>query len=696
MHGRAEHHVTAPAEPRRHRPALDGVRAVAVYLVLLFHSGWSAAGGGFIGVDVFFVLSGFLITTVLFDDIDDTGRIRFGRFYARRARRLLPAAVVTVTATSVVFLAIAGVIERLPLVRDAQSALLYVANWHFLHAQNDYFATGVSKSPFLHFWSLGIEEQFYVVYPLLLLLLMWAGRRRRWVPLAGLAVLFVLSVVAQVHWASADPNHAYYGTDARAYQLLAGGLLACGLRMSRRRPTPAVGEAAAVAGLAAVVVLGSRWVGLGVSGRGMAAAAAATLLIGGLVVAERGRTAALLSRRTPAYLGRISYSTYLWHWPVILVIGRFVRVPPIALAVAAGLIATGLASLSYELLEMPVRRSAALDRFRWATVGAGVGVCALVAAAVVPPVLNSPRRPLVQASRTAVRLQTPIHSGPVAATTPVRAHGHRARVPKGLDWAAMANDQGQQRTCDSSAPQRCIVVRGTGPHVLLVGDSHARMIAPALIALAREHGFTLSLNVISGCPWQAQETNLSRPPSEQAACTAARDVWYRTVLPKLHPDVVILADYARDDNAIYGHTLTRTGGSNETLHQMILNTTNETLARITKLGIRAVIVKDIITSSFDPLACLSEATYLDQCDVPVPLTPPISDSFYDAATVRFAGVSTIDLNPIVCPGAPVCAPMIGRINVWRNVNHYSTKILVHFRAKIWAALQATGALSGLG
>src|SRR3954452_20659347 len=162
-----------------HRPALDGVRTIAVYLVVLFHSGLSVADGGFIGVDVFFVLSGFLITNVLLDDVDDCGRIRFGRFYARRIRRLLPAALAVIAATCLLFLALTTVVRRLPLVRVAQSALLYVANWRFLHEQNDYFATtGVDKSPFLHFWSLGIEEQFYVVFPLLLLGLIWAGRRR--------------------------------------------------------------------------------------------------------------------------------------------------------------------------------------------------------------------------------------------------------------------------------------------------------------------------------------------------------------------------------------------------------------------------------------------------------------------------------------------------------------------------------------
>jgi peptidoglycan/LPS O-acetylase OafA/YrhL len=695
MAGEHEPVGSAPAS-WSYRPALDGVRAVAVYLVVLFHSGLSLAGGGFIGVDVFFVLSGFLITNILLSDVDEVGRIRFARFYSRRVRRLLPAAVLTVVVTSLVFLVITNVVRRLPLVSDAKSALLYVANWRFLHEQNDYFATNVAKSPFLHFWSLAIEEQFYVVFPLLLLLLTRLGRRRRWAPATGIGLLFVGSLAMQVYWAGADPSHAYYGTDARVYQLLAGALLAIALRTWPHRPTPAVARTAAAVGLTCVLLLASSLTGAGASSRGIAAMGASTVLLGGLAVHEAGPVHRLLSHRVPVYLGRISYSTYLWHWPVILVIRELVHISPLAVAATAAPIATGLAALSSELLELPVRRSRALDRWRLQTIAAGVAVCVVAAVAVVPPVLNNARRPeLVAASvggtgpRPVVRVVHKGGHGQSRTTTP--AHGRR--VPK-LNWAALESAVGPQHTCTAQDPQQCVVVHGGSPHILLVGDSNARMLAPALIRLAHDHGFTLSLNIMSGCPWQAQETNYARPPSEQAACTAERDVWYRDVLPKLHPDVVILVSYARDDQAIYGQSLRRTGGSNETLDQMLLNTTNETLARITKTGARALILRTILTSSFDPLQCLSQATFVDQCDVPVPLREPISDSFYDSAAAASPEVFTFDINPIMCPGAPACSPMLGGLTVWRNVNHFGVGILVHKRAQIWNSIVASGALSG--
>lgn len=678
--------------PWSYRPALDGLRSVAVYLVLLFHCGVSAARGGFIGVDLFFVLSGFLITNVLLSDYETTGRIRLSVFYSRRVRRLFPAAVLAVCATCVVFLLVASVVQRLPLVRDAQSALLYIANWRFMHEQNDYFASGVVRSPFLHFWSLAIEEQFYVVFPCVLLVLLRAARRWAWVPSASIALLLSLSLAAQLYWSAADPNHAYYGTDARVYQLLAGAFLACLLHARQPRRSARLADAGAIAGLGGVLALGSGLLALGVSERGLAAAATATLLIGCLAAADRGLLARLLSRRTPVYLGRVSYATYLWHWPVILVIRQLVpSLRPVELAVVAGVGATGLAALSYQVMEMPIRRSASLDRFRWPTVAAGVCVCGLIAVAVVPPVLQSSRRPQFVTAASLPRTTVP---------KPVSAHlahhvGQRARVPNGLDWKALATDNGPARTCGAGSPQRCTVVTGHGIHILLLGDSHARMLAPALIQLAREHDFTLSLNVISSCPWQAQLTNLSMPPADQKECTAGRDVWYGDVLPKLRPDVVLLADYSRDDESIYGHTLVRTGGSSESLHELVRNTTFETLDRITRTGARALVVHNIITSSFDPLDCLARATYVDQCAVTAPRRPPISDTFYDAAARRSKAVFTVNIKPIACPRPPVCQPILDGMTVWRNENHFSTGLLVHFRTRVWDAIIRSGVLRGL-
>jgi peptidoglycan/LPS O-acetylase OafA/YrhL len=658
---------------------------------VLFHAGVPAVTGGFVGVDVFFVLSGFLITNVLLHDIDMFGRIRFGEFYARRVRRLLPAAITVIAAASAAYLLVAGVVERLPFVRDGQSALLYVANWRFLAENNDYFAAGVAKSPFLHFWSLAVEEQFYVVFPLLLLLLLQLGRRRRWLVPAGFAVVFAASLAAQMYFAAADPNHAYYGTDARAYQLLAGVLLALLLRR-KRQLTKAAGSAAALSGFAGLLVVSTAVVPVAPPPRGIAAVGFATLLIGGLVVSDRGPVSRWLSAPVPAYLGRISYGTYLWHWPLILILQHVGVTATLPVAAVTLVGSTALAALTYHLLELPIRRIPLTGYARWPVVAGGVAVCGVMAVVAVPPVLGSDQRPAVAtaAARTPA-LPSPLRA--IAAARAAAAGRHRQRVPH-LNWPALAADYGPERSCQPANPAQCIAVHGHGLHILLVGDSHGRMLAPTLIALARERGFTLSLNVIPSCPWQANLVNLSQPPALQTRCSAARDQWYRQVLPLLHPDVVVLATYARDDEGVYGHTLKREGGSNETLHELIRNTSNETISRIRATGARVLIMRSIITASFDPLNCLSSAKYVDQCRVPVP-RPPISDRYYLAAAKRGSGVFTFAVNNIVCPAAPLCDPVVDGISVWRNPNHYSTRILVHFRTAIWAAMVRTGVFTGL-
>ena len=169
-----------------YRPALDGVRALAVYIVVLYHAGVASLSDGFVGVDLFFVLSGFLVSTILFEELADTGRLDLVRFYDRRIRRLLPAAAVVIVASCAVSLILLSTVRRAPLIGDAQAALLYVANWHFLIQSNDYFAaTTMDASLFLHFWSLSIEEQFYFFFPVLLILLARLDRRWRRSTVAG-------------------------------------------------------------------------------------------------------------------------------------------------------------------------------------------------------------------------------------------------------------------------------------------------------------------------------------------------------------------------------------------------------------------------------------------------------------------------------------------------------------------------------
>ncbi len=665
-----------------HRPDLDGVRTVAVYLVLLFHAGLTWFAGGFVGVDLFFCLSGFLVTSVLMTELQETGSLRVGRFYSRRVRRLLPAAVVVVIATSLLFTLLWSVVRRASVVGDAVSALLYYANYHFLSATGDYFATDIDKSPFLHFWSLSIEEQFYAVFPVLLLLLFRFGRgRRREVVLGGLFVLFALSLADQLWFAVHDADRAYYGTDARLYQLLAGALLTATLAFTSRRLSRTWSHVLAVVGMVALVVVASGILDLSPSWRGIGAAAASIVMLGGLAQAEHSPLSRLLATRPMAYLGRISYGTYLWHWPVIIALRTVIDAGPLPVAVLSFVVATGLAALSAELLELPVRRSPRLDRFTWPIVLVGLSASALVAATVVPNVLERDRKPVVLASST---------QAPLTANAALLRELNRP-VPD-LDYEALTSDHGPWQYCSASNISACRSVRGSGPTVLLVGDSQAQMFIPAFQKLARTYDFNLDLDVLPGCPWQEQLTNDHSAADTAAECASARVGWYDDVLPRLHPDVVVLLARPRDDLDEWGDTAVRRDGRVQPLEKAVWETSKATLGKITEVAPAVVVQRLIMPETFQPPDCLASAKRIGQCAVTQEPKESAADGFATTLATENPRVHTLDLNPIFCPTAPICSPIQHGDLVWRDDHHYTVGYTERMRQQVWSALTATGAL----
>jgi peptidoglycan/LPS O-acetylase OafA/YrhL len=358
-----------------HRPDVEGMRAVAVGLVVAYHAGWGLFGGGFVGVDVFFVLSGFLITGLLADELQRSGSLSFVRFYGRRIRRLLPMSALVLISTAVAFSFVISPLDRPALTGDIRSAVFYIANWHFAGQALNY-QTDPSSSPVLHFWSLGVEEQFYIVWPLLLILVAGraarrhdpeGARRRMFAALAVLAIAsFVVSVVLTGRSAS-----AYYGLHTRAWELAAGGLLALGLPWVTRLPRAALALGGWI-GLA--VVVGSAIV-MGATTPFPGSAAAVPVLGTVLMIAAGVGTTAdagvsrLLSASWLTYVGRISYGWYLWHWPCLIFVrvlsGASITANDVGVTVhvwagwtvLAVVVSFGLASVSHHVLENPVRRS---------------------------------------------------------------------------------------------------------------------------------------------------------------------------------------------------------------------------------------------------------------------------------------------------------------------------------------------------
>ena len=358
-------------------PALDGVRALAIVAVLAAHAGIPGVPGGFIGVDVFFVLSGFLITSLLLDERIRTGHSDLAAFWARRARRLLPAALVMIVT---VFLAQSlwqpDTVARLR--GDVLSATLWSSNWRFALHGTDYFAQGGTASPLQHTWSLGVEEQFYLLWPLLLAVI-WIDTRSRRVRRRRLLLVATVGLAASVavtyrlsHVAAL--GRVYFGTDTRAQELLVGALLAWLLQptwawytaphRARRSPQvqhlPAVAPIAAWLGIGTLVVLGHTATGATSEyrhGLMLAVSAASALLIGAVVLDRRTIVAQLLSTPPMVGLGRISYSVYLWHWPIFQAMtGTRTGLRGYELAGARVALTIAVATASFFLIERPVLR----------------------------------------------------------------------------------------------------------------------------------------------------------------------------------------------------------------------------------------------------------------------------------------------------------------------------------------------------
>jgi len=349
-----------------YRPALDGVRALAVIGVLLFHGGIAALPGGFLGVDAFFVLSGFLITSLLLAERDLRGRIRLGAFWLRRARRLLPALLMVLIATVLAYRTILPTVELNLLRLDALAALGYVANWRMIYRGDDYFTQTAGPSPLQHTWSLGIEEQFYVVWPLLIVGLFAIGFRHRRRVLLGLCVggAALSALAGALLYQPNDVNRAYFGTDSRAQALLIGCALAVLLaRPARRGPwSPAIQDVVAVLGvlgLGTVALIwltadgGDAWLyrgGLTAAAIGVAAIIAHTVLSPDDPI---GRALAL---RPLVWIGRISYGLYLWHWPIFgLLNSQRTGLDGPALLTVRLAVTLAVSVVSYWLIEQPIR-----------------------------------------------------------------------------------------------------------------------------------------------------------------------------------------------------------------------------------------------------------------------------------------------------------------------------------------------------
>ena len=710
------------------RPELEGLRGVAILLVLACHAGLPGAGAGFIGVDVFFVLSGFLITGLLVDEHTRTGRIDLGAFYARRARRILPAAAVVLVVTLVAATLVMSPLDMARTADDGLAAGLSVANIRFAFDATDYFSPE-SPSPMLHYWSLSLEEQFYLLWPALLLI---ATRLRP----SGLNVaipagaLLIGSLALCILITPGDGNAAYFLLPTRAWQLAAGGIMAVAVRGPIRVPWPlAAGLGWFGAGLllASMLLIAPTTPYPGIAAA--APTAGALALIGsGAAVASPGRL--LLSRGPLRWLGRISYSLYLWHWPVLILgsaallnamgVPPILRDPPAGAVLLSG-VSIALAAVTWRLIEEPFRVGIVSKGGRRRALA--VAVAAILSVTVTSTALSSaaerqvatatandaaadgddagwdeadpPTEPAVATPgdpSPSGRSATP--SGSVGASADPTVAPKPTATPRPRPVArlegpipddvrptlARARDDGDRLIRDGCAlalggtePPDCVYGDRDGDFtVALVGDSHAMHWFPAFERIAKRHGWRLLPFTKYSCVFVDMPIWSDHLKREYTEC----ETWRERVVAKLRrlkPDLVVISS-----NKWFPPIRERDGEPKRQGAALA--------AYIERIpGIVTVLV-DTPRSDHDVPACLAQNPQaVERCTTQKSVAVGWRHRIREVEARRLSGAPLIDMTKAVCPTDP-CPAIIGRRIVYRDHHHLTATFAASLAHDLDAAI----------
>ncbi len=543
--------ATATERPdSKFRPDVEALRAVAVLAVLLYHFQLPPCRGGFVGVDIFFVISGFVITRTLLSERARTGSMSLPGFYLRRARRILPAATVTIVGTVVATYVVLGAASGVSVAHDGFAAALFYANVHFAHASASYFNALSPQSPLVHFWSLSIEEQFYFLWPALLLVLGMLWRRGRDVVVAIVLVAIVATaLILSAHWTAANPNAAYYASFIRMGELALGALIAVGESRLARLPQW-LGEMLSLIGGAGIVlsivlltdqVAFPGWVVIGPT------VSCALLIIAGC--RDGAVLTKLTDRRLLRHVGATSYSIYLWHWPVYaLASQRLGHTPswPERLALIVPTVA--LAELSYWIIENPVRRRTFWRAPAWRTVALGAAlvasslgtVGAIEVAGASTSGIAAPNPPATLGQLQVQLSRALTHTQLGALVVPLTSLS--SDVPySGFDRGCLVAFDAPSAL--GARPRDCRFGDVTSPRTLvLYGDSNADMWLATFDAIGRLDHFGVELIARASC--QVNDSKLWDPALHQPGvqCTAFR-AWAMREIARIHPAVTVVTDY---------------------------------------------------------------------------------------------------------------------------------------------------------
>ncbi len=517
--------MTATRQRVGFRPDIEGLRAVAVLAVVLFHADIPGITGGYIGVDVFFVISGFLITGLLWREANTTGTIKLHNFYGARARRLLPASATVGIITMIASVLVLPPLQVPAVLQDGIASALYVGNVLFTVRNIDYFGDHLTVSPFQHYWSLGVEEQFYLVWAPLFLITAWltrligrrknanaafsdetTGRRTQRQYLVILALIAAMSFALSLLGSYLVPAAAFFSLPTRAWQLALGGVLALTARHWSRLPR----RAASMIGWLGLgmILLSCVWLTAGTVYPGFAAllpTIGAVLVVGAGCATPSQGGGRLLGWAPLQAIGRISYSWYLWHWPVlILAPALFGHALGLPARLAAAVLSAILAWLTMRYLEDPLRFAPKIRRSGWGSLGLGVlstAIAVSVGLALTNAVPSSaghgaPAKPLIvtagSVEQTFAQVQAGIERSVDLEAVPANLDPPLALAGPDPSCILMDKDL-QQPECASGD------VKSTTT-VALIGDSHAAMWDPGFQQIAGQRRWRLEMLAKEGCP----------------------------------------------------------------------------------------------------------------------------------------------------------------------------------------------------
>ncbi|WP_417562203.1 acyltransferase family protein [Microbacterium sp.] len=655
---------TATSRPHRIRADIQGLRALAVILVMLAHTfGWPS--GGYIGVDVFFVISGFVITSLLMREVGRNGTISLANFYRRRIRRIIPAAAVVTVFTVLAAFVLLPADRSREVWYDAVAATFFGANWRMAALNTDYFQEGLPPSPFQHYWSLSVEEQFYFVWPALIILALVlahkAGVRKNtlavWVPALTLVLLSFVLCVAQT---SSNQNFAYFSSFVRFWELGIGVCIALSVSRLGRMPR-AARVALWVLGFIAIVIAaltltpGSAFPG--------SLALLPTLGAGAIIVAGTGaplqydRDVVLLTNPVARYIGDRSYSLYLWHFPLVALAPAILptrKLTSIGIFIASFL----LAELAYRFLEDPIRKSNWLEK-GWR---------------------RSPARGTRRAVATLTVLLSVLTTAGIAGSGLVNEGGSTTVARTSTDCFGAASLKAKPGSCaptDSVQPSLSKLQADTGGafssdcyrsrdakpvsctfgstskdaiRIALIGDSHAGMYMGILRDIAPKLNWSVTTYVGWGCQWS---------PHDGEPCEDQTAVAERAFTGSTPYDVIITA-------ASRGATSSWTRPMYEDAARM--------WQRAADAGSRIIAMQSVPIPSEEALQCFQRVTYdptKDTCQTSAAKAYAPADAIAAIAKLVRGGVDTVPTRDLICPGSE-CSAVIGGVIVSRDTAGHLT------------------------